>query len=48
MLHAIQLARMQIAAGLCFERQSQSLGIELAACGRVANDRAKTGDEPCR
>ena len=36
-------------------RQSQNLGIKLAACGRVANDRAKTGDEqhfdvfrPCR
>src|SRR5205823_13801341 len=47
MLHTIQLTRVQIAVGVFFERQSQSLGIELAACGRVParRDRAKSGDE---
>ena len=45
MLHAIQRTRMQVAADLFIERQSQRLGIELATRGLVANDRTKTGDE---
>jgi hypothetical protein len=45
MFHALQLAGVEIAAGIFFERQSQSLGIKLAACGRMLNDWAKTGDE---
>jgi hypothetical protein len=45
MFYAVHCARVQIAVGIFFERQAQSLGIELAARRGVPDDWAETGDE---